>query len=110
MTTTLTQEDINFFKSCAITINSIESQKEKTIWRTGAHAYSLYLLEKDGFDTSTLEADASHMALLECTDKISPDADYSVLFEHYQIILNGLNNPNVTGYMKKLLNKCSQIQ
>ena len=109
MTTTLTQEDIQFFKSCAIAINSIGSQKEKTLWRTGAHAYSLYLLEKEGFDTSSLQADADHMAYLNTDEKIAPDEDCTLLVAHYQIIINGLKNPTVCDYMKKLLEKYKSL-
>ena len=109
MTTTLTQEDIQFFKSCAIAINSIGSQKEKTLWRTGAHAYSLYLLEKEGFDTSSLQADADHMAYLNTEEKIAPDEDCTLLVAHYQIIINGLKNPTVCDYMKKLLEKYKSL-
>ena len=110
MTDILSQEDIKFFKSCAIAINSVDSQKEKTLWATGAHAYSLYLLEKAGYDTTRLEADASHLAYLKCNDKISADNDCILLFQHYQTIISGLNNPKVSSYMKKLIEKYSTLQ
>ena len=109
MTTTLIPEDIQFFKSCAIAINSIGSEKEKTLWITGAHAYSLYLLEKDGFDTSSLKADADHLAYLDTNEKISPDEDCTLLVAHYQTIINGLKNPIVCDYMKKLLEEYKSL-
>ena len=101
----LEQEDFDFLRASVVMFKSAKESVNCQFWYSIIRAYSLYIQEKNGLDTSDLDLCFDHIKPFEETEDLPNDSVCSDNLMYYEKIFAGLNNPRVMHYLKLICEK-----
>lgn len=105
--TQLSQEDFDFLRACVVMFKSAKKSVNYLFWYSIIRAYSLYIQEKNGQDTSALDLCFDHIQYFQETEELPNDDVCVDHLTYYEKILVGLKNPRVMHYLKLICESTS---